>query len=452
MERVVVLVGEARHRVADVAGKVAHREGLVGAVLPVVGAARARLHEELVALVRRAHRVAKVLVGRAGLLARLVEQPKHARRRLLDEVDAALVVLVLDLRPRDALRLVQRLLALEDEAQEELLQLLVGKVDAELLKRVDEERLEAVDVQQPDERRLAARGEAPIAAAERLIDDADEPIEEACVDRLCQRVTSQRRLRLAVLGGDGFAARLHRARQQPRVECFAAQQADRLLQCRLASLGELRLLALCIERRVAQLQQPRDDAQAAVLLLVGEPHLEQRVDGLLVLGSVVDAIDGGDAALVEVGERLGPVRHAKGLSAAAAQLVEDVVVALSLGLEVDARLLEQVLPRRGAEDIAAGRDADLDKLAEAARVVVAARLCVAKGLKHRVGLQNPIGEVGDAAASTRAVGEVAHQVLVGLGLARTRLAAHDERLRLARFQQRPIGLLGHGVGVRLAVS
>ena len=56
--------------------------------------------------------------------------------RLLDEVDAWLVVLVLDLDPADALLGVDLLLHLEDELEEELVQLLVGEVDAQLLERV----------------------------------------------------------------------------------------------------------------------------------------------------------------------------------------------------------------------------------------------------------------------------------------------------------------------------
>ena len=49
-----------------------------------------------------------------------------------------------------------KFLELEDELQEELLQLLVAVVDAELLQRVRLEDLEAVDVEQPDRARACA--------------------------------------------------------------------------------------------------------------------------------------------------------------------------------------------------------------------------------------------------------------------------------------------------------
>ena len=54
----------------------------------------------------------------------------------LKEVDDGLVVNVLDLPPPEALELVDLLLLLEDLLVEVLLDLLVGKVDAELLKAV----------------------------------------------------------------------------------------------------------------------------------------------------------------------------------------------------------------------------------------------------------------------------------------------------------------------------
>ena len=51
---------------------------------------------------------------------------------------------------RDALCLVEMLLRLEHALQEELLQLLVGRVDEQLLERVAVEDLEAEGVEQPD--------------------------------------------------------------------------------------------------------------------------------------------------------------------------------------------------------------------------------------------------------------------------------------------------------------
>mmetsp|Transcript_18602 Transcript_18602/g.62642 ORF Transcript_18602/g.62642 Transcript_18602/m.62642 type:complete len:210 (-) Transcript_18602:1064-1693(-) len=209
MQRVVVLLDEAAARVDDVARKVAHAEALVGA--EVAPAREPRLDEEVVARVRRRRRLAEALVSCVRPLARLVEQPQQARGRLLDERDALRVVLVLDVRPTHALGRVQLLLRLEDELEKELLQLLVCKVDAELLERVCLEGLEAVDVQQSDEgrrRRLAPLG------ARRAIDPADGALEEARVGGLGEGVARERRPLGRQLDAGRLASRHQRARQQ----------------------------------------------------------------------------------------------------------------------------------------------------------------------------------------------------------------------------------------------
>ena len=62
-----------------------------------------------------------------------------------------LIINEADLLPVDALLVVLLLLHLEDVRHEELLKVLIGVVDAELLEAVDLESLEAVDVQHADE-------------------------------------------------------------------------------------------------------------------------------------------------------------------------------------------------------------------------------------------------------------------------------------------------------------
>ena len=72
------------------------------------------------------------LARRLGRAALLVEHGVDARLGPLAQLDDVLVVGVRDGRPRHALVLVLLLLAVEDRDEEELLQLLVGEVDAQL--------------------------------------------------------------------------------------------------------------------------------------------------------------------------------------------------------------------------------------------------------------------------------------------------------------------------------
>ena len=62
---------------------------------------------------------------------------------------------------------------------EELLKLLVGVVDAELLEAVEIEDLEPGDVQDADE-----AGPLPLGPVQGAVDPGDDPLEEALVHRL----------------------------------------------------------------------------------------------------------------------------------------------------------------------------------------------------------------------------------------------------------------------------
>ena len=90
------------------------------------------------------------LVAALGELALLVYECHEVKRAQRDEVQRLLVVHELDVVPIDGLQVVLLLLQLEDVLHEELLQVLVGKVDAELLERVGIEVLEAEYVENAD--------------------------------------------------------------------------------------------------------------------------------------------------------------------------------------------------------------------------------------------------------------------------------------------------------------
>lgn len=70
------------------------------------------------------------------------------------------------------------------------------------------------------------------------------------------------------------------------------------------------------------------------------------------------------------------------------ELVEDVIVALVDGLIGDSRLLEQVVLDNAPVDLIVRVEANLYKLAESGRVVVANGFSVAEGLENSVGLED----------------------------------------------------------------
>lgn len=104
------------------------------------------------------------------------------------------------------------------------------------------------------------------------------------------------------------------------------------------------------------------------LLRLSEAHGFHGVQRLSVLLGIVDTIDPKDAALREVAKRLGATVHAKALSGcgglhrARAHLVENVIVALPLGLKGHSTLLEQVLLRRRAKNVLVLGDSNLPRV------------------------------------------------------------------------------------------
>lgn len=75
-------------------------------------------------------------------VAFFVDESQHVHRFAGENVQGALVVLVVDVLPNDVFASVLLLLQLENVPDEELLQLLVGKVDAQLLKAAQIKRVQ----------------------------------------------------------------------------------------------------------------------------------------------------------------------------------------------------------------------------------------------------------------------------------------------------------------------
>jgi len=165
-ECVSVLVEPAERLVAHLTRKVAHSEvrhalheerldRLACALRARVGLSTARDCVRLLVAGGREHvlyLLGKLLVGAhgGGEARLLVEQRHDAFSLLVQHGDGRAIVLVRDRRPLDLFRLVERLLRMHDAAEKELLELLVGRVDQELLEGVVREQLEAEGVEQPD--------------------------------------------------------------------------------------------------------------------------------------------------------------------------------------------------------------------------------------------------------------------------------------------------------------
>jgi hypothetical protein len=138
----------------------------------------------------------------------LVEEHEHAgRRHLLDEVDAGLVVAVVDLRETDLLAGVLVLLEPKDVLVEVGLELLVGVVDAELLEGVHFEVLKSKDVEHADEI-------LQVRLVDRLVDVHHQPLEQPRVQRFHQCIARVDRLVVLQRNHRDLTLHIHRSLQQ----------------------------------------------------------------------------------------------------------------------------------------------------------------------------------------------------------------------------------------------
>lgn len=121
-------------------------------------------------------------------------------------------------------------------------------------------------------------------------------------------------------------------------------------------------------------------------------------------------------------------------------------VMYSLGLRDDTRLFEEVDGELRARDLSRPREGHVEVLAEATRVVVDARLCVAKSFHEWVHEKYLLLEI--------AIGRLAHgdqlleEKVRRLRLARATFSRDDDTLALLLMQHRVIGSVCHGVDVR----
>ena len=114
-------------------------------------------------------------------------QEGHNAHGLLDQLDRRLQIQSkVDKLPFDTFSLVFLLLEDEHGVVEELLQFLVGVVDAELLKRVEFEDLETGHIQDTDE-----GSTLPLGSVQRSVDAAHQPAEHALETRFRYRLDSK---------------------------------------------------------------------------------------------------------------------------------------------------------------------------------------------------------------------------------------------------------------------
>mmetsp|Transcript_28437 Transcript_28437/g.53762 ORF Transcript_28437/g.53762 Transcript_28437/m.53762 type:complete len:284 (-) Transcript_28437:102-953(-) len=251
-------------------------------------------------------------------LARVVQHTEQARRlSALYQLADDLVVEERDRSPGDAFRLVLVLLSLECQRDENLLELLVDVVDAELFESVDVKNLEPVNVQDTQTQHVLGADQVfpdllgDFLDVEADVDTLNEKVKEALKESLPHRVppTSglngvlRHRVRL------DLSPRSHRL-ELPRGESLAdslrvqVQQPTEVLQARLGTgvdAAPFRVVNLFRRKLdVAQVKDSGHDAEDGVPALVSDANRLHGVVRDLEFFPVVNVVNLETTALLQV--------------------------------------------------------------------------------------------------------------------------------------------------------
>merc|ERR1712045_976605 len=389
------------------------------------------------------------LVSGLGEERLLLEDGKEAHG-LLNHVNAGLQVHAeVHIGPVETLPDVLLLLKGEHVLVEELLELLIDVVDADLLESVVVEDLEASNIQDTNVLHLLHGGVNQGGVT--LVNN--EP-EGSLVDG-----TSNTGHRVGSIGTGG--ALLHPLGTD--LQLGLAEVGDHPLAVNTEKLGnllgvgvilDLSLLLLThrdkVLGHVTHVHHAGGVLEHIVLLLLGEAesivgvhHVLLVVNGgdsQLALGHVpvVQDVVGQETLGLEVGNLIG---H---------QVVEGVVTTLQRLLVSQTRLLEQVDNHVSSGQLARGVEVDTDEFTETGGVVIPHSLGVTPGLKDGVGGHNlvlkgslsllPLARGADG-------GKVGDDLLGVLGLSGTRLSSNEDGLVAARVHHALVRALGDGEDV-----
>lgn len=243
---------------------------------------------------------------------------------------------------------------------EELLQLLVGVIDAELLEAVELEDFKTSHIEDADE-----AGALSLGAVERAVDAVHQPLEHALVAGFADGFNSELDLLLGLRFRDEIAADLDAWGQESfRHVCDAKAEQMRDLLCdSVVGQGCLVRTAFLLESHRAEQQNSADDAEDRVEVVLRHSHDVHGFDGRLVLSGVVNSGHGQRsvgqewiATHVIEDEAFTLFRRGTG-----EQLIEDMECALVLCLANRPGLLQQVSFDVGAGNVARRVKIDANK-------------------------------------------------------------------------------------------
>jgi len=309
---------------------------------------------------------------------------------------------------------------------EELLETLVGEVNAELLERVDNEDLKTGNIEDANEAVLGSNAEGQVNLL-------DNPQEHTTIEGLNEGITGISSLLGGKLKGDEVTTGEHAGSNEGSNEGLSInlEEGSNPVDDD-AGINNLRGL-ITLELDVTEVEDGSADAEDHVLLVLAEAEDVQGIDGASELLDVIHALNGEAVGDLEVVVILGSLKVELLLAVlveGSNELVENVEGTLVLTTVDNTRLLEEVRDDRGTRDSSVLIEGNLNELTETGRVVVLGGLSVTKSLEERIGLEELLLELTLSTLGTSDGSEVLNDLLSVLSLTGTRLTSDKHGLGL----------------------
>mmetsp|Transcript_31226 Transcript_31226/g.68208 ORF Transcript_31226/g.68208 Transcript_31226/m.68208 type:complete len:298 (-) Transcript_31226:943-1836(-) len=268
---------------------------------------RGGLEEIVGAGVQLLELVQEVGLATSGDVDFLLNHRKDARRLERKEVHAGLVVVVCDLLHLNPLGAVLLLLNTEALLVEMALQALVAEVDAQLLKAVRLQNLEAEDVQHTN----GFVGRIAPFALQAAVDSLPQMVEQSCVKSLGERVSCHIRILWHIRHVDQRAVPI-RAEQQRFLQNRLRQVQKLRCNLQLVVIDHRRPILVCgtiikvlrLKSDVPQVKNRGNGLPELFLFVFRQPEYPHCLHQLVELLDLRHPIDGHHLALVQVVEIL----------------------------------------------------------------------------------------------------------------------------------------------------
>jgi len=263
-------------------------------------------------------------VGSLGEEALLVQVAENSVL-FLDELHTGLVVVVGNILPLDLLLLVLLLLSLEGELDEDLVELLITKVDTELLKAVPFKDLEAVDIQHSDQETLVVLPVHQVVRAQHNPvkelsvperkkkkggREGEERVRSQSSEKIIQRLGERVARVGGLLGAEGAANGLGTSGDglggKGLLECVRGDTEDPGGNVQnLSVVNGGGTLGVRLELQVANMKDAAHHPEDLDLFVLGHANNVHGVPHFSVVAGIVDSVHLVAAALVQVaGEKL----------------------------------------------------------------------------------------------------------------------------------------------------